>query len=379
MIKKILKLVICLGLLASCTSKKEPVYIPLPEEVKAMWFSYVDYETFLKDTPKDQIKEEIEKIIENCENIGINTIFVHAVAFTDAFYDSNIYPKSNKVSQKDIDYLEIFIEEAHKKNMHVEAWINPMRSVTAEEAALWEEDFILKKWVNEANDNIYNFEGRYYLNIATEENQKLIISVIEEIIENYDVDGIHMDDYFYPAKIDDGFDDNQFAGSSFNSISDFRKYQVNELVEKIYDVVHENDLVFGISPSGNIEYSRDVIYGDTEAWVNKGIVDYVVPQIYWGYTNKTKPFEPTLQEWQLLMGNTDTKLIIGLAAYKVGIMSKDSDNEEWMKDDKILSKQIETSKTVKNYSGYALFSYHSLFGENNENSKRNKENLSQNE
>lgn len=376
--KKILKLVICLVLLASCASKKESIHIPLPEEVKAMWFSYVDYQTFLKDVSKKDVEKEIDTILSNCESIGINTIFVHAVAFTDAFYDSNIYPKSNKVNQKEIDYLQIFVDKVHERNMHVEAWINPMRSVTVEEVALWEDDFILKQWINENNDSISSFEDRYYLNIATTESQQLILSVIEEIIKNYDVDGIHMDDYFYPVKVDETFDYNQFIGSSFDSLSDFRKYQVNELVGKIYNLVHDNNLVFGISPSGNIEYSRDVIYGDTEAWINKGLVDYVVPQIYWGYTNKTKPFEPSLQEWQSLMGNTDTKLIIGLAAYKIGVESQDSDNEEWLNDPKILSKQIETSKTVKNYSGYAIFSYHSLFGENNENSKRNKENLSDN-
>lgn len=376
--KKILKLVICLVLLASCTSKKESIHIPLQEEVKAMWFSYVDYQTFLKDVSKKDVEKEIDTILSNCESIGINTIFVHAVAFTDAFYDSKIYPKSNKLNQKEIDYLQIFVDKAHERNMHVEAWINPMRSVTVEEAALWEDDFILKQWINENNDSISSFEDRYYLNIATTESQQLILSVIEEIIKNYDVDGIHMDDYFYPAKVDETFDYNQFIGSFFDSLSDFRKYQVNELVGKIYNLVHDNNLVFGISPSGNIEYSRDVIYGDTEAWINKGLVDYVVPQIYWGYTNKTKPFEPTLQEWQSLMGNTDTKLIIGLAAYKIGVESQDSDNEEWLNDPKILSKQIETSKTVKNYSGYAIFSYHSLFGENNENGKRNKENLSDN-
>lgn len=376
--KKILKLVICLVLLASCTSKKESIHIPLQEEVKAMWFSYVDYQTFLKDVSKKDVEKEIDTILSNCESIGINTIFVHAVAFTDAFYDSKIYPKSNKLNQKEIDYLQIFVDKAHERNMHVEAWINPMRSVTVEEVALWEDDFILKQWINENNDSISSFEDRYYLNIATTESQQLILSVIEEIIKNYDVDGIHMDDYFYPVKVDETFDNNQFIGSSSDSLSDFRKYQVNELVGKIYNLVHDNNLVFGISPSGNIEYSRDVIYGDTEAWINKGLVDYVVPQIYWGYTNKTKPFEPTLQDWQSLMGNTDTKLIIGLAAYKIGVESQDSDNEEWLNDPKILSKQIETSKTVKNYSGYAIFSYHSLFGENNENSKRNKENLSDN-
>ncbi|MEG0177260.1 glycoside hydrolase family 10 protein [Anaerorhabdus sp.] len=375
MINKICKIVLVSLLLMSCSSKKEAIHIPLPNEVKGMWFSYVDYQTFLKDTPKDKIEKKIEGILANCESIGINTIIVHAVAFTDSFYNSKIYPVSNKLNQKDIDYLKIFVDEAHERNMHVEAWINPMRSVSNDEVGKWDNEFILNKWINEGSDNIKLFEDRYYLNIATEDSQNLIISVVEEIVDNYDVDGIHMDDYFYPAKVDDSFDSNQYTGSSFTDIGEFRRYQVNTLVEKIYNVVHQKNLAFGISPSGNIEYSRDIIFGDTEAWIAKGIVDYVTPQIYWGFTNKNKPFEPTLQEWQTLVDNTNVKLIAGLAAYKVGIASNDSDNDEWLNDSEILLKQIQSSKNTNNYGGYMLFSYHSLFGKENENMLNNRKNL----
>lgn len=361
MTKKLLIAFMCLVLLTSCSSRKESMHYPLPSEVKGMWFSFVDYRTFLKETSSEDIEKEIDEILDNCEELGINTLFVHTVAFTDAFYDSKIYPKSNVVSEKDIDYLKIFVEKAHQRKMHIEAWINPMRSVTSEEMASMDESYILKQWVNEGNDSIYNFEGRYYLNIATEDTQTLILSVVEEILTNYDVDGIHMDDYFYPAKVDDGFDINQFKGSSFQTIAEFRKYQVNELVDKIQALVHKKSLVFGISPSGNIEYSRDVIFGDTEAWIKNGSIDYVVPQLYWGYTNKAKPFENTLQEWQGLVEGTEIPLIVGLAAYKMGVESKDSDREEWMNDPMILDKQIETSRSVENYGGYIYFSYHSLF------------------
>lgn len=361
MIKKIVISLLCVLMLTSCSTKKSSVHYPLPNEVQGMWFSFVDYQTFLKDTTSKDIEKEIEKILDNCQSIGINTLFVHAVAFTDSFYDSKIYPKSNKVNQKEIDYLKLFVEKAHDRKMHVEAWINPMRSVTSEEMAQIDDDFILKRWIKEENDSIYNFEGRYYLNIATEDTQKLILDVVKEIIDQYDVDGIHMDDYFYPAKVDAGFDINQFEASSFTNIDDFRRVQVNELVARIQSLVHKKSLTFGISPSGNIEYSRDVIFGDTEAWINSGSVDYVIPQIYWGYTNKTKPFERTLREWEALVDGSDVKLIVGLAAYKIGVSSKDSDNEEWMSDSMILEKQIETSKNVQNYGGYVYFSYHSLF------------------
>lgn len=373
--KKILKIILVSFLLMSCTTKKEPIHVALPSEIKAMWFSYVDFDKNLKGLENKEIESKIEEIINNCDELDINTLFVHAVAFTDAYYDSKIYAKSSRVSDE-IDYLKLFVEKAHEKGMHVEAWINPMRSYTEEQVNSLDETNIIKKMVIENSLALRSFEGRYYLNPAVDEARQLVLSIVQELIKNYEIDGIHMDDYFYPAKVDDAFDEEQFIASGEMDRSTFRKNQVNQLVSDIHEITQDHGLTFGISPSGNLEYSRDVIFGDVEAWIISSSIDYILPQIYWGYTNKTRPYLETLTMWNQLVEKSDVDLIVGLAAYKLGIPSKDSDQEEWNTDTKLLSKQIQDCKTMSRCRGYAFFSYHSLFTECNDIGLSNKSNLS---
>lgn len=353
---------ICVFMICSCTTKKVDKIIPMPEEVSGIWFSYIDFGKTLQGKNDKEISNEIDQIIEDCVLLNINTIYLHTTSFTDAFYDSKIYPKNSIV--KDVDPLKIFIEKAHKKNIRVEAWINPMRSVKEDEINTLNDSFIVKQWIVQNDERIRNVEGRYYLNPAYSEVQDLIVSVVEEIINNYTVDGIHMDDYFYPEGADEHFDSIAYSMlSEGKSISEFRKGNVNQLVEKIYKTVKEknNDLVFGISPSGNIEYSRDRIYGDISAWIEAGTIDYLVPQIYWGYTHAKKPFYPTLKEWEKLVSNSDIDLIIGLAAYKLMEEGKNSDTLEWNSDEEILIKQIQDSRDIQGYKGISFYAYNSLF------------------
>lgn len=372
MIKKLFIILISIGLLVGCTSKKETINIDLPEKVKAMWFSYVDFNAEFKNIADDDVESKVEEIINNCDEIGINTIFVHAVAFTDAMYETKIYPRSSHSDS--IDYLKIFVEKAHEKGMHIEAWINPMRSYTSEQMKDISDEYLIKQWVNENNSAIRLFENRYYLNPSVQEAQKLILDVVDELCTNYDIDGIHMDDYFYPAKVTEDFDYEQFIQSGEIDSSTFRKNSVNQLVTKIHELVNSKNKIFGISPSGNIEYSRDVIFGDVDAWVQEGSIDYLVPQIYWGYTNKTKPYLETLEAWQELAGKNNVDLIVGLAGYKIGVASNDSDQEEWNSDESILKKQA-VDAIDRNTRGIAIFSYHSLFTQCNELTEINKENL----
>lgn len=244
-----------------------------------------------------------------------------------------------------------------------------MRSVKEDEINKLDDSFIVKQWIIN-NERIRNVDGRYYLNPAYTEVQDLIVSVVEEILNKYTVDGIHMDDYFYPEGADEQFDSISYSKlGDGKSISEFRKGNVNQLVEKIYNAVKgkNDDLVFGISPSGNIEYSTERIYGDISAWIEAENIDYLAPQIYWGYTHAKKPFYETLKEWESLTSNSNVDLIIGLAAYKLKEEGNNSDTAEWNSDEDILIKQIKDSKEIQGYRGISLYAYNSVFlNDNNE-------------
>ncbi|HCY06151.1 MAG TPA: hypothetical protein DHS57_02350, partial [Erysipelotrichaceae bacterium] len=293
-----------------------------------------------------------------------NTIYVHAVSFTDAFYDSNIYPRTLILPNIEYDPLNIFIEKAHKKGIRVEAWINPMRSYLEEELINVDDDFIVKKWINDEKPYIKNVKGRYYLNPAYEEVNNLILSVIDELITNYDIDGIHMDDYFYPDGVTEDFDYEVYSERCLNkcSLKEFRTSNVNNLVALINKKVKKANLVFGISPSGNMSYSIDTIYGNFYDWVDARIVDYLIPQIYWGYNHPTKPYLKTLEEWMEVVKGTDIDLIVGLAGYKIGVedVYAKEGKDEWIENNDIISKQIQDAKELK-VKGISIFSYQSIY------------------
>lgn len=338
------------------------------DEIRAVWISYIDYTQILWGKSQSEFEHSADEVIDNCLDYKINTIYLHASAFTDAYYESEFYPTqyigSSIGDELEYDPLEIFIEKAHEKNIRVEAWINPFRSFDKEKMESVPDSYLVKKWVNEGSRNVVYYKDRYYLNPAYQEVHDLILNVVSEIAENYDIDGLHMDDYFYPDHVEDSFDlkDYQKTDQSL-SIEDWRRRNVNELVRAIDKQLDhiDRDLWFGISPAGNLEYSRDSIFGDVETWVEEEWVDYIAPQIYFGYTNQSRPFSATLSQWSDVVKGTDVDLIVGLAAYKINQKNGNSDDEEWISDHDILIKQIEEAKDKQNYRGYALYSYHSMF------------------
>ncbi len=362
MLKKIIIFLITIPIIIGCSAA------PSIEEIRAVWVSYIDYTQILWGKSFSEFETSVDEIVDNCVEYNINTIYLHASAFTDAYYDSDYYPTQYVESQigADLKYdpLEIFIEKAHAKNIRVEAWINPFRSFDQKKMETVPDSYIVKKWVNEGNRNVIFYKDRYYLNPAYEEVHDLILNVVSEIAQNYDIDGLHMDDYFYPDHVDESFDKLDYMVSESDlSLEDWRRNNVNELVEKIDKTLHkiDSDLWFGISPAGNLEYSRDSIFGDVEKWVEEEWVNYIAPQIYFGYTNKSRPYAATLQQWSDVVKGTDVQLIVGLGAYKINQENGNSDDEEWIEDSQILMKQIQDAKSASNYAGYALYSYHSMF------------------
>ena len=203
---------------------------------------------------EQEFTDSVREMLSEAENQDINTVYFHVRAFGDAYYKSDLFPTGSFLNQ-DYDPLEILISEAHSLDISVHAWINPLRCQTAEEFVSISDDFITKKWFNEFQDTyICNVNGRMWLNPAYDKVTDLITDGILEIIQNYDVDGIHIDDYFYPAT-DESFDKSAFSDSGQSDLTQWRINNINKLVSEIYSTIknYDDNILFGISPQGNMD------------------------------------------------------------------------------------------------------------------------------
>lgn len=354
------------------SAQKEIIeYEPLNyDEQKAIWFSYIDLAEFISGKSKSEFKKSIGTALENVCNAGFNTVYVHVRAFEDAYYKSELFPKTAYLGEKTYDPLKIILSKAHKLNLSVHAWINPFRCGTEETIGSLSDEYIIKKWYDDSEKNgtyvvSVKDDEHMWLNPAYDDVRKLVADGVTEIVENYKVDGIHFDDYFYPTT-DKSFDRSAFEQSGKNNLSDWRIENVNEMVKLVYDSIKEvnKEVMFGISPQGNIENDYELQFADIKTWCSKdGYVDYITPQVYYGYSS-TSPYLKTIKRWDSLKTNKNVKLVIGLAEYKV--ISED----EYIHNEGIIARQIKDAKKLSNYEGIAIYNYKNLFSAESEYSKR---------
>ena len=168
-------------------------------EFRAVYFSYIEFSEFITDKSDEEQKENIREVLDNIKDMNFNRIIVHVRPFSDSIYKSDYYPVSkyvlnDKGSYPDYDVLEYFVSETHKRDIKFDAWINPYRisNLSTTDSRIYTE------YSKDGSAKVT--ENGIYLNPASIKTQELIINGIKEIIENYDVDGIHFDDYFYPDK-----------------------------------------------------------------------------------------------------------------------------------------------------------------------------------
>ena len=365
-LKKILSC-LCLLILCGCSQAEQKI----PDSVYGMWFSYLDYEEMFHDQDEKEMQADLTAAVENMQGLGINTVYIHACAFTDAFYNSAIYPRTASLPGIDYDPLALFVRAAHQAGLQAEAWINPLRSVAVGEEGNLPEDSQIRMWIERNDERVRQVNGRWYLNPAYPEVRALVVSVVREVLDNYDVDGIHFDDYFYPEGTDRRFDAYIFglaADQEDISRESFRTAQINELVQEVHTVCAEHNKRFTISTSGNMENNLTLYYADPAAWVKAGTVDILIPQIYWGYGHPVKPYAETLDEWLAVTAESDVMLAAGLAAYKIGTEDQWAGNaaSEWTDSDDMLARQTRTA-LEKGCVGAAYFRYGSLFVAENQN------------
>ncbi len=348
MIIKIISLVLSVLIFSGCELCPDTKN---PDEITGMWISYLDLTTALKCESAKEFETEIGTMFENCKSLGVNTLFVHLRPFGDSFYPSEFFPLSD-YCKGDYDPLEIMVREAKKLNLSFHAWINPMRCMTMEEISSVPGKYAVKQWYDGKSDCVIEYNDRIYLNPGKQEVIDLIKNGVLEILDNYEVDGIHIDDYFYPANLPFETD---------NSDADKRRENTDRMVKTLYDTTKEKGSVFSISPTGNMYYNHSVIYSDSKKWCSQyGYCDYIIPQLYYGFENESLSFEKALCEW---CSASEVKVLAGLAAYKMGNSDKyaGKGQNEWIENDDILLRQKEKAKEYENVSGVVYFRYGSFF------------------
>lgn len=342
--------------------------------IKAIWVSYLELEPILKNKSKDSFISSFKNILNNVTETGLNTVIVQVRPFGDALYPSKLFPpsivwKENNASTSDFNPLYEMIKLSHEYKLSFHAWVNPLRGATKIQAESIEAKFAIKKFYNDKTDKASVIKNRYYLNPAYSEVRNLIADGVKEIVNNYNVDAIHIDDYFYPTT------SNKFDAISYKkygnskTLSDFRLNNCNLLVKQMYSSVHsiknKKYVKFGISPQGNINNNYKSQNADVKKWCSeKGYTDYIMPQIYYGFLNGTSPFKSVADTWSKLLTNNEIILTAGLACHKID-MAVDtyagSGKKEWAENQNIISRQIEYLNQNKKYKGFALYSYKSIF------------------
>ena len=359
------------------------------ENIIGVWINYNEIQNLIDDCDnQSQLNNKIISMLNEFAKYNINTVFLHSRAFDDCFYNSKQYPPSeycvNDNNELKFDVLQSFIDLSKDFNIEIHAWVNPYRIRKDNKTDLINKNTLAGEWYakNPQDQRLIITENSIFYNPAYIEVQKYVLSGIKEILENYSVDGIHIDDYFYPTKndtIDTEIYNNYVKNGGKLSLADFRRENVNSLITSIYSLVksYNQDLCFSISPSADIDADYNSHYADVRLWASqKGYADYIIPQIYFGFDHETMPFETVLKEWLKLKTN-HCKIAIGLSIYKSGKIDNyaKSGSSEWLDNTNILQRQISIIDNNENLNGYTYYSCDYLLNDFNDNLKQEKLNI----
>ena len=347
---------------------------PEPAEMKAIWISCYDYTSAAGKT-KSQYKAITDKMFGTIKENGFNTAFVHLRANSDAFYKSDIFPYSVYIAGKEgaslsFDPFAVLLESAKAYGISVHGWINPFRVNTQKDVKKLSSSNPAKKILDSGNTEgrVCVLENGIYYNPSHTENHKLILDGVREIINKYDIDGIHIDDYFYPSTSEE-IDKIQYsaykASGGTLSLSKWRVSNVNAFVSALYSAVKAKDssLIVSISPAGQIDKTLNEAYADCRTWLKQsGYADIIIPQIYFGFEHQTQDFEKLLKQWASLPRHSSVRLMCGIPAYKCAKADSyaGTGKNEFVENTDILARQLRSIRSNNNYSGFAVFSYADL-------------------
>ena len=371
--RKLLALCILFSILLSSCAPSQPVEAPQTKTdfSYGLWLSYSEIDALLQD--ENSFKSEFNTVLENLKRLKITNLYIHIRSHCDSIFESQYFPKRKSAQKFSYDVFYYMLEECHKIGIKVHAWINPYRVSTATADVLTlDHQSPAYKWHtdnNPENDKNILKEKGIYLNPAEFETRQLVIDGIKEVLNNYAVDGIHFDDYFYPTTNTE-FDRESYTAyleTTKNplSLEDWRRANVDTLISDCRTAIKatKKDVIFSISPAASIDNNYNLLYADVGLWIKNGYIDEIIPQLYFGFEHPDFQyrFKTLLKDWKKLCNNNkQVKLIIGLGAYKIGSES-DSDGTEWQENTNLISRQTEICLRDLYVDGVTFFSYSDLF------------------
>ena len=335
------------------------------KEMRAVWVTYMDLDMQNTNMSYNAFISKFKHIADTSKAKGFNTLIVQIRPFADAFYSSQYFPYSHLLTgiqgkNPGYDPLKYMCHYSHKIGLGIHAWINPYRVKISNSPKKLAKNH---PYLNNKDIGI-KYNNEIYLNPASNDARELIKNGIREVIKNYDVDGIQFDDYFYPTT-DENFDKKSYdkyvsnvgAGKAI-SLQKWRTANVNILIAEVYQLIHrtKENIVFGISPQGNID-NNDDLCADVKSWCCKsGYIDYICPQLYYSLDNPALKFQDALNQWKSLKFSNNVTLYIGIAGYKTGT---GSDDGTWENSDTILKKELELIRQ-NDINGFMFYSFADL-------------------
>lgn len=360
----------------------------------------------------EAFKREYLDVLKRSKELKLNAIFFQVRPQGDAFYDSKLNPWSQYLTGRQgrapldgFDPLAWMVEAAHMDGMEFHAWLNPYRltpsTVHCESIescmALLSANHPLRQHPEWA----YFFNGGLYLNPGVPEVTQFLVATVREILEKYDVDAIHLDDYFYPysyeTEVDGQIKSVNFADvapdlATFEahkqdgqSIDQWREANINALIKRIHGAIAEynqrnkRSVAFGVSPFGvwaSAEETEGIgsltspyqlsslsEFVNSKLWIDEGWLDYIVPQNYWGQNHPLSPFKNVATWWDQIVDGKKTHLYMGLGPY---LYEEDAENPDWQRPEEIVD-QIHFLRTLPRHDGYVFFSYANLDEDRTEN------------
>ena len=344
----------------------------IKREVRGAWLATVyciDWptETGTTTSVRNKQKKEMTGYLDALQQANMNAVYFQVRPMADALYKSKYEPWSSYVSgtrgrSPGYDPLAFVVEECHKRGMECHAWVNPYRWATTTAGWNTTQDRYLK-----SHDMLISFTNSsgtttIILNPALEATRERIVNVCRDLIENYDIDGIIFDDYFYPSGMPtnetaEDYEDYQAAQTSL-SFADWRRENVNQMVADVYEMIQEQDpsIKFGISPAGAActdpavaakhgidkcpvasDWQYNGIFSDPVAWLEAGTIDYISPQLYWKTDHSTNPFGPMTQWWSYVAKHFNRH---HYASHSLTVLQSSNTTSDWAE----VGKQLQYSR-----------------------------------
>ena len=366
--------------------------LPAKAEIsfKGAWIATVaniDWPTEAAVGNTEAQQKEMIFLLDSLQSLGINAIIFQVRPTADALYYSELEPVSHWLTgqqgawgkQEVWDPLAWTISEAHKRNMEVHVWLNPYRvNLAKNDTSILAPTHIMRRYP----EWFWQYNKQWYFNPGLESTREWICTIVQDIITRYDVQAIHMDDYFYPYPAGKQLLPDTLTylqnPRGFDDIHDWRRDNVNLAIQAIRNTIKEcrPDVQFGISPFGVWRNASvdptgsktragitnyDDLYADIRLWIREGWIDYVLPQLYWEIGKSVADYEILAHWWANEVKGTNCKLYIGMAPYRLEENQKPKANGQKLKANpwstgNEISRQMRLNRTIPEITGECFYS-----------------------